>query len=84
MPANLEDSAVVTGLEKISFYFNPKERQCRRIQISVQLNSFHLLARSCSISSKLQQYANREFSNVQDEFRKGRGTRDQIATYAGS
>ena len=26
MPANLEDSAVATGLEKVSFYFNPKER----------------------------------------------------------
>ena len=28
MPANLENSAVVTGLEKVSFYSNPKERQC--------------------------------------------------------
>ena len=28
MPANLENSAVATGLEKISFYSNPKERQC--------------------------------------------------------
>ena len=29
-PANLENLAVVTGLEKISFYPNPKERQCQR------------------------------------------------------
>ena len=28
MPANLENSAVVTGLEKGSFHSNPKERQC--------------------------------------------------------
>ena len=28
MPANLENSAVATGLEKVSFHFNPKERQC--------------------------------------------------------
>ena len=31
MPANLENSAVATGLENVSFHFNPKERQCRRI-----------------------------------------------------
>ena len=31
MPANRENSAVVTGLEKISFHSNPKERQCQRL-----------------------------------------------------
>ena len=31
MPANLENSAVATGLEKVSFHFNLKERQCQRI-----------------------------------------------------
>ena len=31
MPANLEISAVATGLEKISFHSNPKERQCQRM-----------------------------------------------------
>ena len=31
MPANLENSAVATGLEKLSFHFNPKERQCQRM-----------------------------------------------------
>ena len=31
MPENLENSAVVTGLEKVSFHSNPKERQCQRI-----------------------------------------------------
>ena len=30
MPANLENSAVATGLQKVSFHFNPKERQCQR------------------------------------------------------
>ena len=30
IPANLENSAVATGLEKVSFHFNPKERQCQR------------------------------------------------------
>ena len=54
MPANLENSVVATGLEKVSFHSNPKERQ-------------------------LQQYMNRELWDVQAGFRKGRGTRDQIA-----
>ena len=31
MPAKLENSAVATGLEKVSFHPNPKERQCQRM-----------------------------------------------------
>ena len=31
MPANLENSAVATGLEKVSFHSDPKERQCQRM-----------------------------------------------------
>ena len=31
MTANLENSVVATGLEKVSFYSNPKERQCQRM-----------------------------------------------------
>ena len=31
MPANLENSAVATGLETVSFHSNPKERQCQRM-----------------------------------------------------
>ena len=31
MPANLENSAVATGLEMVSFHSNPKERQCQRM-----------------------------------------------------
>ena len=31
MPANLENSAVAPGLEKVSFHYNPKERQCQRM-----------------------------------------------------
>ena len=32
MPANLENSAVATGLEKVSFHCSPKERQCSNYQ----------------------------------------------------
>ena len=33
MPANLENSAVATGLEKVSFHSNPKEGQCKKMFI---------------------------------------------------
>ena len=48
-----------------------------------------LISHACKIMLKiiqvrLQQYMNRELADVQAGFRKGRGTRDQIATSAGS
>ena len=48
MPANLENSAVATGLEKLSFHSNSKERQCQKtVKTTTQLLSFHILAKSC-------------------------------------
>ena len=41
MPANLENSAVATGLEKVSFQSNPKERQCQRM-LKLPHNCIHL------------------------------------------
>ena len=41
MPANLESSAVATGLEKVSFHSNPKERQCQRM-LKLLHNCTHL------------------------------------------
>ena len=41
MPANLQNSAVVTGLEKVSFHSNPKERQCQRM-LKLPHNCAHL------------------------------------------
>ena len=41
MPANLENSAVATGLEKVSFHSNPKERQCQRM-LKLMHNCTHL------------------------------------------
>ena len=40
-PANLENSAVATGLEKVSFHSNPKERQCQRM-LKLLHNCTHL------------------------------------------
>ena len=41
MPANLENSAVATGLENVSFHPNPKERQCQRV-LQLPHNCTHL------------------------------------------
>ena len=41
VPANLENSVVATGLEKVSFHSNPKERQCQRM-LKLLHNCTHL------------------------------------------
>ena len=81
MPANVENSAVATGLEKVSFHSNPKERQCQRM-LKLLHNCTHLHASKVMLKilqARLQQCVNRELPDVQAGFRKGRGTRDQIA-----
>ena len=82
MPANLENSAMDTGLEKMSFHSNPKERQCQRM---LKLRQIALISHASKVmlkilQARLQQYVNHELPDVQARFRKGRGTRDQIAS----
>ena len=81
MPAHLENSAVATGLEKVSFYSKPKERQCQKCSnyLTIALISYASKVLLKIIQARLQQYVNRELPDVQAGFRKGRGTRDQIA-----
>ena len=62
-------------LEKVSFHSNPKERQCQKML---------KLPHNCKVMFKIlqarvPQYMNHELPYVQAGFRKGRGTRDQIA-----
>ena len=79
MSANLENSAVATGLEKVSFHSNPQERQCQRM-LKLPHNISHASKVMLKIlQARLQQYVNCELPDVQAGFRKGRGTRDQIA-----
>ena len=81
MPANMENIAVGTGLEKFSFYSSTKERQAK------DYSNYHTIvlvshARKVMLKifqARLQQYMNQELPHVQARFRKGRGTRDQIA-----
>ena len=81
MPANLEDSAVATGLEKVSFHSNSKERQCQKCSnyCTIALISHASKVMFKILQARLQQYVNRELPDVQASFRKGRGTRDQTA-----
>ena len=81
MPANVENSAVATGLEKVSFHPNPKERQSQRCSNypTIALISHTSKVMLKIFQARLQQYVNHELPDVQTGFRKGRGTRDQIA-----
>ena len=78
MPANLENSAVATGLEKVSFHPNSKDKQCQRM-FTIALISHASKVMLKILQARLQQDMNHELPDVQAGFRKGRGTRDQIA-----
>ena len=80
MPAHLENSAVATGLEKVSFHSNPKERQCQRmLKHTIAFISHASKVMLKILQARLQQYVNLEIPDVQAGFRKGRETRDQIS-----
>ena len=80
MPPNLENSAVATGLKKVSFHFNPKEGQCQKCS---NYPTTALISHASKVTLKILQtrlpYMNRKLPEVQGGFRKGRGNRDQIA-----
>ena len=86
MPANLENSAVATGLEKVNFHSNHKERQCQRM-LKLLHNCTHLTPSKVILKilqARLQQYVKRELPDVQAGFRKGRGPEIKLPTSAGS
>ena len=81
MPANLKNSAVATGLEKVSFHSNPKEGNAKECSnyLTIALISHASKVMLKILQARLQQYVNHGLPDVQAGFRKGRGTRDQIA-----
>ena len=81
MSAHLENSTVATGLEKVRFHSNPKERQCKECSNchTIALISHARKVMLKILQARLQQYVHCELQDVQAGFRKGRGTRDQIA-----
>ena len=86
MPANLENSSVATGLDKVSFHSNPKEGQCQRM---LKLPHTVLITHASKImlkifQARLQHYMNGEFPNVQGEVRKAEEPEIKLPTSAGS
>ena len=81
MPANLENSAVVTGIKMSVFIPTPKKSNAK------EYSNYHTIALISHTSkvilkilqARLQQYLNQELPDVQAGFRKARGTKDQIA-----
>ena len=80
MSAKLEKSAVDMGLEKVSFHSNSKgnAKECSNSH-TVALISHASKVMLKILQARLQQYVNHVLADVQAGFRKGRGTRDQIA-----
>ena len=80
MPANLENSAAATGLEKVIFIPVPKKGNAKECSnyCTIALISHASKVMLKILQARLQQYVNRELPDVQAGCRKGRGTRDQI------
>ena len=81
MPANLENSAMATGLQKSVFIPIPKKgnaEECSNYG-TIALISHASKVMLKILQARLQQYMNHELPDVQAGFRKSRGTRDQIA-----
>ena len=81
MPANLENLAVAAGLERSVFILIPKKgntKECSNYCAIVLISHVNKVMLKI-LQARLQQYMNHEIPDVQAVFRKGRGTRDQIA-----
>ena len=81
MSASLENSSVATGLERSVFILISKKdnaKECSNYH-TVALISHASTVMLKILQARLQQHVNQEFPDVQTGFRKGRGTRDQIA-----
>ena len=81
MSTNLENSAVATGPENVSVHSNLKEGNAKECSncCTTALISHSSKVMLKILHARLQQYVNHEISEIQAGFRKGRGTRHQIA-----
>ena len=81
MPANLENSAVATRLKNLSFHSNPQKsstEECSKDH-TIALISHASKVMLKILQARLHQFVNQVRLDAQAEFRKGRGTRYQIA-----
>ena len=82
MSANLENSAVATGLESFPIPKKGNAKECSNY-CTISLISHASKVMLKTLQARLQQYVNRELPDVQAGFRKGRGTRNQTANICG-
>ena len=80
MSANLENSAVATGLEKSVFIPLPKKGNAKECSnyCTIALISHTIIVMLRVLQARLQQHMNHELPDVQAGFKKGKGTRDQM------
>ena len=86
MLANLEPSAVATGLEKVSFHSNPKERQCQRMfkYCTIALISHASKVMFKILQARLQQYLNHDFQMFKLDLEKAEEPEIKLPTSIGS
>ena len=86
MPAHLENSAVATGLEKVSFHSNPKERQCQKCSNyhTVALISHASKVMLKILQARLQQYMTMNSLMFKLFLEKAEETEIKLPTSAGS
>ena len=88
MPTSFENSAVATGLKKLSFHSNPKERRCQRM-LKLLHDCTHLKVKILKVilkilQARLQQYVNCKLSGVQAGLEKAEEPEIKLPTSAGS
>ena len=86
MPANLENSVVAIGLEKVSFHSNPKEGQCQKCS---NYHTVALISHASKVMLKilqvrLQQYMNRQLPDVPEDLEKAEESETKLSTSVGS
>ena len=86
MPANLENSAVATGLEKFSFLSNQRKAMPKNAQTNAQLHSSHTLAKHCFKFSKLRFNSmwTKNFQIFKLDLEKAEGPEIKLPTSVGS
>ena len=83
MSTNLESSAVVTELKKVSFHSNFKERQCQECSnyCTIVLISHANKVMLKNFQATWEQYVNWEFPDLKDEFRNSKESEIKVSTF---
>jgi len=86
MPANLENTAVITGLEKVSFHSNPQERQCQRC---LNYHTVALISHASTVMlrilhARFQQCLNQELPDIELDFEKAEEPEVKLPASIGS